>query len=262
MTGVKERMWHVRLATLLGVIGSILLLGVHGAYALSCQDLTYAGKNYSICRADPATDKIATYLYDDDGAPYGTFSALKRALETTNTRLNFAMNGGMYHEERNPVGHYVENGIEVMRVIPNAGPGNFGLLPNGIFCVQPSRADVFETRTYLANRPDCDFATQSGPMLVIDGALHPRFLPDSTSRYIRNGVGSSADGREVVFAISNTPVTFHEFGLLFRDALNLPNALFLDGNVSRLYAPELGRDDFGRSMGPIIGITEQANPTD
>ena len=79
------------------------------------------------------------------------------------------------------------------------------------------------------------------------------FLPDSTSRYIRNGVGSSADGQKLVFAISNSSVTFHEFGRLFRDYLKMPQALFLDGNISRIYAPELGRSDLGFQLGPMIG---------
>jgi len=143
-----------------------------------------------------------------------------------------------------------------MRVIPNAGPGNFGLLPNGILCLRPGQADVFETLDYVQRAPDCTHATQSGPMLVIDGDLHPRFLPDSTSRYIRNGVGTTADGRTAVFAISNNAVTFHEFGRLFRDHLDLPNALFFDGNISRLYAPALNRDDFGFALGPIKGTVE------
>ncbi|KAG1715271.1 Ribosome-binding factor A [Nymphon striatum] len=143
--------------------------------------------------------------------------------------------------------------------LPNAGPGNFGLLPNGILCLRDGRADVIETLKFRDTAPDCTHATQSGPMLVIDGELHPRFLPDSTSRYIRNGVGTSADGTQAVFVISDTSVTFHEFGSFFRDALEMPNALFLDGNVSRLYAPELGRADSGRRMGPIVGVVIPQN---
>ncbi len=96
---------------------------------------------------------------------------------------------------------------------------------------------------------------QSGPMLVIDGDLHPRFLPDSTSRYIRNGVGTSADGKRAVFAISGIPVTFHQFGRLFQDGINVPNALYFDGKVSRLYAPELDRSDAGFRLGPIVGTS-------
>ena len=173
-------------------------------------------------------------------------------------RLAFAMNAGMYHDDRSPVGHYVENGKEVMRVISNPGPGNFGLLPHGVFCIREGRADVFETLDFLDQAPDCRFASQSGPMLVIDGELHPRFLPDSTSHYVRNGVGTSADGTRAVFAISEDYVTFHEFGRLFRDVLETPNALFFDGNISRMYDRANNRSDVGFSLGPIVGVVEDA----
>jgi uncharacterized protein YigE (DUF2233 family) len=146
-----------------------------------------------------------------------------------------------------------------MQVVPNAGPGNFGLLPNGVFCIRPGRADVVETLRFLEQKPACTYASQSGPMLVIDGALHPRFLPDSTSRYIRNGVGTSADGARAVFVLSRDAVTFHQFGRVFRDALKLPQALYFDGNISRLYAPRIGRDDLGFALGPIVGVVEKAN---
>lgn len=134
-----------------------------------------------------------------------------------------------------------------------SGPGNFGLLPNGVFCVGDTLA-VFESQRFAERPPECRYATQSGPMLVIDGGLHPRFLVDSTSRYIRNGVGVTEDGEKAFFAISDRPVTFHEFGRLFRDVLQTPNALYFDGRISRLYAPALGRDDFGFQMGPMVGL--------
>ena len=90
-------------------------------------------------------------------------------------------------------------------------------------------------------------------MLVIGGKLHPKLLPESDSEYIRNGVGVSSDGSRAVFAISDQPVTFHRFARLFRDHLGLRDALYFDGNISRLYAPELGRHDGGFPMGPIVG---------
>ncbi len=90
-------------------------------------------------------------------------------------------------------------------------------------------------------------------MLVIDGALHPRFIATSDSTYIRNGVGVSADGSRAVFAISNDRVNFYSFARLFRDALGLPDALYFDGNISRLFAPGLQRHDAGFPMGPIVG---------
>jgi uncharacterized protein YigE (DUF2233 family) len=225
------------------------------AGAAECRNLTFDGSSYTICEVDMDRDDLRLFLNDDAGAPYGFFGSLDEALKAEGLRLGFAMNAGMYHEDRSPVGHYVEEGVEARGVISNPGPGNFGLLPNGVFCLREGRADVIETKSYLQQEPNCRFATQSGPMLVIDGALHPRFLPDSTSRYIRNGVGTSADGKRAVFAISNDIVTFHEFGRLFRDELQMPNALYFDGNISRLRAPNLRRSGAGFTMlGPIIGV--------
>jgi len=56
-----------------------------------------------------------------------------------------------------------------------------------------------------------------------------------------------------VLAISDAPVNFHRFARLFRDDLGTPNALYIDGKVSRLYAPDLDRRDLGFPLGPIIG---------
>lgn len=221
------------------------------AGAVECRDTEHAGNSYTICEVDPATEDLRLFLNDDEGAVLGGFDAVEAA---TGGRLAFAMNAGMYHEDRAPVGLFVEEGREVAGIVTRAGPGNFGLLPNGVFCIEEGRARVIETRAYAAAPPPCRFATQSGPMLVIDGALHPRFLPDSSSRYIRNGVGTSTDGDRVVFAISDRPVTFHRFARLFSEEFGLPNALYLDGGVSRLHAPALGRSDSGAAMGPIIAI--------
>ena len=227
--------------------------------AVACSDQSYKGNDYTVCEVDPARDDLRLFLKDDGGAPFGHFTAIDSRLAGQGKRLLFAMNAGMYHEDRAPVGHYVEDGQELMHVVPNAGPGNFGMLPNGVFCIMDGRAEVMETLRFQKEREgQCRFATQSGPMLVIDGALHPRFLKDSTWRYIRNGVGTSADGARVVFAVSRNAVTFHEFGSFFRDALGLPQALYFDGNISRLYAPEIGRTDGGRRMGPVVGVVGAA----
>ena len=95
-------------------------------------------------------------------------------------------------------------------------------------------------------------ATQSGPLLVQDGKINAALNPQGTSRLIRNGVGIVSSTR-VVFAISEDPITFYEFALLFRDGLKCADALYLDGNVSSLYVKSLGRDDERVPIGPIIG---------
>lgn len=235
-----------------------LFVSAGGASGAACRAITHEGEGYTICEADRGDD-LRLFLNASDGRPIGTFERLRNRLSDEDRRLAFAMNAGMYHPDRRPVGLYVEDEREFSALVTAKGPGNFGLVPNGVFCIGAGGFRVIETRAFAAERPDCRYATQSGPMLVIGGALHPRFLEESDSLYTRNGVGVSADGSRAWFVISDGPVNFYRFARVFRDALGAPDALYLDGNVSRLYAPELGREDFGFPMGPIVGLVDPAD---
>jgi uncharacterized protein YigE (DUF2233 family) len=164
-------------------------------------------------------DNMRLFLHGADGLPYGDFARLNAALNAQGQTLDFAMNAGMYHPDRRPVGYYVEEGGEYMRLLLGASVGNFGLLPNGLLCLTDCSIEVVETLRFKARKQSCRFATQSGPMLVIDGALHPRFLKQSKSRYRRNGVGTWATGVEAIFVMSKGLVTFHQFASLFKDHL-------------------------------------------
>jgi uncharacterized protein YigE (DUF2233 family) len=220
------------------------------ASASTCRDATFEGASYTLCEVTLADD-LRLFHSGPEGA-YGSFTKLNAALGEQDQALGFAMNAGMYHRDLAPVGLYIEEGVQASSIVTSDGPGNFGLLPNGVFCIGETFR-VIESRAFKKHSPGCRFATQSGPMLVIDGELHPKLLAGSDSTYIRNGVGVSADGSRAVFAISNTPVNFHAFARLFRDDLGLPNALYFDGNISRLYSPQLDRHDAGFPMGPIVG---------
>lgn len=222
-----------------------------------CRADSFDGTPFTLCEVTAGQD-LRLFLNDPSGAPLLSFARLSALLEAQGQRLVFAMNAGMYHQDRAPVGLFLAEGVESGRLVTRDGPGNFGLLPNGVFCIRDDGFAVIESRTYQQAPPDCRFANQSGPMLVIDGALHPRFREGSDSVNIRNGVGVSADGQRAVLAISDLPVNFHAFARLFRDHLGLPNALFLDGSISRLHAPDLGRSDWGAPMGPMIGLVEPA----
>ena len=214
------------------------------AWATTCRDLNFENSSFTVCTVDPSAERLRLFLYRQDGLPVGTFKNVDNELARNGEqlKLSFAMNAGMYSQQLTPL-------------ITSAGPGNFGLLPNGVLCLTDKSARVIESHRFAQTHPRCTFATQSGPMLVIDNALHPRFLPNSNSRYVRNGVGVSSD-HMVHFAISNSPVNFHVFARLFRDILNTPQALYLDGNISRLHAPALDRSDPGFPMGPIIGVVK------
>ena len=121
------------------------------------------------------------------------------------------------------------------------------MLSNGKFEVVPT--DKFHPSDTVYK------ATQSGPMLVIDGKIHPSFAADGTSRYIRNGVGIATNGSPI-FVISEDVVSFGKFARFFRDALHVRNALYLDGSVSSLWDPENHRRDERAPLGPMIIASE------
>jgi uncharacterized protein YigE (DUF2233 family) len=219
-----------------------------------CADIQVQAGLYTACRFDPETVDIRLHLADPDGRIYGAFDPLRRQLWAERRVLLFAMNAGMYHDDRSPVGLFVDYGHVVKPAITGSGWGNFHLLPNGVFLMKDGRAEVVETLAYQTRGVTPDFATQSGPMLVIDGKLHPRFLPDSDSLKIRNGVGVDGEGR-VHMVISKVPVRFYDFATLFRDRLGCTNALYLDGSISIVFIADQNRDDRLFPMGPILSVS-------
>lgn len=230
----------------------LALAGAAPASAAPCADAKYDEHSYSICRFDPKTDDLRLFWRAPNGEPLGSFEAAATTLKD-GERLVFAMNAGMYDANRAPVGLYVEQGVELHPANTRSGAGNFHLKPNGVFYIGRAHAAVLETGRFLGLRPAADYATQSGPMLVVNGKIHPRIHADGVSAKIRNGVGVDREG-QVWFAIANEPVTFHQFASLFRDGLHCDNALFLDGSISALYAPDLHRNDFTLPMGPMVGV--------
>lgn len=213
--------------------------------------------DYVVCRFAGDAD-FRLFLNDENGKAFRHFNRVNDALAEKDDVLSFAMNAGMYHDDRSPVGYYVEGGEPQKSLNTNDGPGNFHMKPNGVFYVSSNgKVGVADTDRFIANQSLLfKYATQSGPMLVINGEIHPRFIRDSDSRKRRNGVGVS-DAGNVVFVLADSPVNFYDFARYFRDVLKTPNALYLDGTISRIYAPEIDRHDPGVGMGPIIGVVEQ-----
>ena len=213
----------------------------------TCRVETVEGEAYTICSFDPARHRFTLRLRGFDGAPYRKLAA----ATDRHPHAIVAMNGGMYHDDLGPVGLYIEDGERLKALQRRPSWGNFGLVPNGVFWVRGREAGVTETLAFDKRGIRPDFATQSGPMLVIDGRLHPKFLRTSDSNKIRNGVGVSRDGT-VHFAMSHGAVNFWTFAKLFQEHLASPNALFLDGSVSAIRAKGFSRGGFWTDLGPII----------
>jgi uncharacterized protein YigE (DUF2233 family) len=218
-----------------------------------CSVVTHESARYTVCEVDLRRQTTRLFWKRPDGESFGYLQQLPATDAATGRKLQFAVNAGMYHPDYRPVGLYVENKRELAKASTTRGPGNFHLKPNGIFYIAGTTAGVMETAAYLKAKPAADLATQSGPMLVIDGKLHPRFTPQGESRKGRNGVGVR-DANTVFFAISEEEVSFGAFARLFRDMLKCPNALFLDGgSVPTLYIPGNRGGNF-LPLGPMLGV--------
>ena len=245
---------HARFRThlLLALLAALLLPGCGSRAAQAGQEITFDGASYRVVRIDLRHDDLSLHWRDPGtGQPFASIEALRAWGERHGKVLRFAANAGIYDHKGAPLGLYVENGT-TLEPLNNAhgdpAAGNFSMRPNGVFMIDKQHhARVLTTAAYRSAHPDPLVATQSGPMLVVDGAVNPSFIPDSTSLKWRSGV-CAASPDEVVFAISETPVNFHAFGRLFRERLGCRDALYLDGTISQFY-------DHGDYFGPPLLMT-------
>jgi uncharacterized protein YigE (DUF2233 family) len=218
----------------------------------NCRAQDFEGSRFTACRYDAR--RLSLELVVEDGAgPLRSFDRLRDHLGPRAARLLFAMNAGMFDEAGRPIGLYVEDGRQRHEINLRPGPGNFHMLPNGVFAADAAgHVSIVQSADYDADSHP-RWATQSGPMLVIDGALHPQISANGTSLYIRNGVGV-ADSNTAWFVISDEPVSFGRLARFLRDGLGCRNALYFDGAVSSLWDPAAERMDSGYPLGPMVAI--------
>lgn len=224
-----------------------------------CRPLAFEGADYVVCDLPPAAYAVSLGHNDGKANALATVTDFLEARPARAEPAVLAMNGGMYRLDLSPLGLLIEDGREIAPLNLGEGDGNFHLRPNGVFFVRSDgSAGVMESRAWAAAPPAARFATQSGPMLVIGGRLHPAFDHDGASRYRRNGVGV-CDG-VVKLAISRDVVSFGAFARLFRDELRCPDALFLDGAVSALAGPEGAVVGGTFPAGPVIVVERRVDP--
>jgi len=201
---------------------------------------------------DLQKQEVGFYWKDDSGRVLGSIQHLKEYLQRRHKRLVFAMNGGMFKPDRSPQGLYIQQRVLVTPLDTGSGNGNFYMKPNGVFYITTANTVGICPTADFKNSGAVRFATQSGPMLLIDGAVHPAFRAGSANVNIRNGAGIISD-HQVLFAMSAGPINFYDFAEFFRQH-GCQDALYLDGFVSRTYLPAQEWVQTDGDFGVMVGV--------
>jgi uncharacterized protein YigE (DUF2233 family) len=217
--------------------------------------LSWNGSTADAYVVNTRNSRIGVYLSNSKGTAIGSFANLQDYYELKGTKLAFATNGGMFHPDYQPVGLLVQEGVERSPINLNGGDGNFFLKPNGVFLISSDNTAAVVRSEKFPHLRGVKSATQSGPLLVIDGKINPAFRAGSANRFVRSGVGV-IDSHMVVFAVSSQPVNFWDFAHLFRDRLKCKNALYLDGAISQFFLPGRGEAAQRERFGVLIGVAE------
>jgi uncharacterized protein YigE (DUF2233 family) len=225
---------------------------------VSC--LTHRGTSYVVIRVDLRAARIKTLWKNSAGYPYGS---LDEAYRQTGGDLLALTNAGIYSAGHAPEGLHVEGGVTLSPLNLNVGEGNFYWRPNGVFYVADDGAGIVESEKF--NSPGVSAgvreATQSGPLLVVDGEVNKELKPDSRSLYVRNGIGVKSP-EEVYFVISAGEVNLHDFASVFKEQLHCRDALYLDGCVSQMYLPARGahipaRRQCDKELVGLLGVVKR-----
>ncbi len=206
--------------------------------------VNFKGVKYDVFVADLRSVKLQMHWKNRQNLLLKDINSLKKEVEQKGDKLLFATNGGIYSGDYTPEGLYIENGKVLSRLNLKDAGGNFYLKPNGVFTVTNNNsATIVKSedfpkleKTLSKSNMKVDFAIQSGPQLLIDGKIHPKFRAGSPNTYIRNGVGIfNNNSKKVVFAISHQAVNLYDFASFFYEVGKCDDALYLDGFVSRMY---------------------------
>ncbi|MEY2829133.1 MAG: hypothetical protein RIQ33_991 [Bacteroidota bacterium] len=206
---------------------------------------------------NPTKSQIQLFWKNDKGEILTNFESLKKHTALHHQKLLMAMNAGMFQEDFSPLGLYIENGKVLQSINLRKGNGNFYMEPNGIFFIdKKQKAHVISTKDFHLN-DSVLYATQSGPMLLINEVIISKFTAGSKNVNVRNGVGIKPNG-EVVFAISKEEINFYNFANYFKQ-MGCKNALYLDGFVSRMYLPSKNIEQIDGKFGVMICVVKVKN---
>jgi uncharacterized protein YigE (DUF2233 family) len=220
------------------------------------QTKKYTDDHFVTYMVDIKKLELKLYWKNEANENFKSIENLKLWLEKKNKKLLFAANAGMYKTDNSPLGLFIENKKIISGLNKANATGNFYLKPNGVFYITDDNVPFICTTSKFLNNGKVKYATQSGPMLVIDGKIHTAFTKGSANVNIRNGVGILPDNT-IVFAMSKNEINFYDFAIHFKN-MGCKNALYLDGFVSRTYLPEQNWIQKDGNFGVMIGVTKNS----
>lgn len=208
----------------------------------------FDGTVYLLYRLDPVKfSELELVWLGKDGKPLGDLTALQKQTTEAGKQMEFAMNAGIYERGPKPLGLTINGGKELVPLNLQNGDGNFYLKPGGVFYLDDKHgAGVMETAEFSQSGIKPRLATQSGPLLLRKGVIHPLFKAGSTNKRLRNGVGVRSKDGQTIFVINDRDdrqrgrVSFHQFASFFLH-LGCKDALYLDGDISDMTV-EPGKD--------------------
>ncbi|MGH8115673.1 MAG: phosphodiester glycosidase family protein, partial [Rhodanobacteraceae bacterium] len=178
----------VTLAQRLVLIGFAVLpvACAQASRGISSHDVEFANAHFRVVTVDLAKADLDLHWRDPaTGKPFANIHTLQFWGAAHGQRLLFAANAGIYDARGEPLGLYVESGKALKPLNTahgNPAAGNFSLLPNGVFAIDADgHASVQTTTAFGKTKTQPRIATQSGPMLVIDGKINPEFVAGSDS---------------------------------------------------------------------------------
>lgn len=225
---------------------------------VEARTVRFEGADFQVVSVDLSRVSLRLLRQDDEGQPLRTFEALEAWLTRKGERLLAATNAGIFEPGEVPTGLFIQDGKELAPLNLREGKGNFYWKPNGVFLMGPEGARVIEASRY-GTQASVRQATQSGPLLLSEGKVHPGF-DSSKGLATRSGVGvEKGNAQRVYLVLSTEPVRFETFAELFRTQLGCRDALYLDGNVSRLFPAALqgGNMDTGGKFSGFLAVTEK-----
>ena len=228
-------------------------LASSGSYAST----TYKNVRYGIYQADPA--QVSLHWKTADGSAYANLATLKRRLEQNGAHVAFLMNAGIYSQDDTPAGLWIERGQTLVPLNRKNGKGNFHIQPNGVFYIERGKARIQTSAAYRIGGHHPDWAVQSGPMLLLDGKINPRFVKDLSSPHKRNAVCTTADNRLYFILTEDYDLgsewpSFHRFAEALQH-LGCHDALYLDGTLSGWYIPGIAGTFHWKHYVGIIAVT-------